>query len=261
MTTLRSVGGWGEVDLDRRAITTEDDIVDLSELDRPHDQPNQPAPATPNGAAEHHDPGEAQPSAATSSPNHSPPETPPASGAPLDESGQEFDRWVAHHAPRLGAIASAPTPDTPRLAPDLREPTSTGERHHLAAAEAARPERAAPEDDAAQATEHRNPFPAADVAGQTAQPSSRRSIRALIARVSGPEAARRAARGLVGVGAAALRARGEPRPRSRMSLVAAAAAVIVLAAGAVVALAGGVLAGRPVSRARAVGVSASRSIA
>jgi hypothetical protein len=46
MGILRSVGGWGEVDLDQRAITTEDDIVDLSELDRPRGQPNQPAAAT-----------------------------------------------------------------------------------------------------------------------------------------------------------------------------------------------------------------------
>ena len=56
MGNLRSVRGRGEVDLDQRAITTEDDIVDLSELDRSHDQPNQPAPATQNGAAEHDEP-------------------------------------------------------------------------------------------------------------------------------------------------------------------------------------------------------------
>ena len=58
MGNLRSVGGRGEVDLDQRAITTEDDIVDLSELDRSDDQPNQPAPATQNGAAEHDEPSE-----------------------------------------------------------------------------------------------------------------------------------------------------------------------------------------------------------
>ena len=66
MGNLRSVGGWGEVDLDQRAITTEDDIVDLSELDRSDDQPNQPAPATQNGAAEHDEPSEGQPPAAAS---------------------------------------------------------------------------------------------------------------------------------------------------------------------------------------------------
>jgi hypothetical protein len=266
MTTLRSVGGWGEVDLDRRAITTEDDIVDLSELERSHDQPNQPAPATHNGAAGHDEAGEGRPPAAASSPNHSPPETPPATGAPAHESDEEFDRWVAHHAPRLGRGASASTPDTPRLVPDHREPLSTTERHRLAAAEAARPDRVAADDSAAaEETEHRNPFPAADVAGQRAQPSSRRLIGALIARVSGAEAARerwrRAARGLVVVGAAALPARGKPRPGRRTSLVAASAVVIVLAAGAVAALAGGVLAGRPVSRAGAVASRAGRSIA
>ena len=66
MGNLRSVGGWGEVDLDQRAITTEDDIVDLSELDRSDDQPNHPAPATQNGAAEHDELGEGQPPAAAS---------------------------------------------------------------------------------------------------------------------------------------------------------------------------------------------------
>ncbi len=68
MGNLRSVGGRGEVDLDQRAITTEDDIVDLSELDRSDDQPNQPAPATQNGAAEHDEPSEGQPPAAASRP-------------------------------------------------------------------------------------------------------------------------------------------------------------------------------------------------
>ena len=74
MGILRSVGGRGEVDLDQRAITTEDDIVDLSELDRSDEQPNQPAPATQNGAAEHDEPSEGQPPAAASRPH--PPETP-----------------------------------------------------------------------------------------------------------------------------------------------------------------------------------------
>ena len=74
MGILRSVGGWGEVDLDQRAITTEDDIVDLSELDRSDDQPNQPAPATQNGAAEQDEPSEGQPPAAAS--RHAPTRNP-----------------------------------------------------------------------------------------------------------------------------------------------------------------------------------------
>ena len=101
MSRLRNVGGWGEVDLDQRAITTEDDIVDLSELDRPDEQHNEPAPATQNGTAGH-EPGEAQPSAAVSPPNPdlAARETPPAGDAPGQESDEEFDRWVAHRAPR-----------------------------------------------------------------------------------------------------------------------------------------------------------------
>ncbi|MGH2885374.1 MAG: hypothetical protein ACRDPA_22165, partial [Solirubrobacteraceae bacterium] len=81
MSRLRSVGGWGEVDLDKRAITTEDDIVDLSELDRSDDQHNDPAPATQNGAAGHDDAGEAQSPPAPSSPDRTPGDTPLPSDA------------------------------------------------------------------------------------------------------------------------------------------------------------------------------------
>jgi hypothetical protein len=128
MSTLRNVGGWGEVDLDQRAITTEDDIVDLSELDRSDDQHKEPAPATQNGTAGHDEPGEAQTPPAASSANHTaaPGETPPASDVLGHESDEEFDRWVAHRAPRLGSGPSASTPGTPRLASDARELPSGG---------------------------------------------------------------------------------------------------------------------------------------
>ena len=121
MGILRNVGGWGEVDLDQRAITTEDDIVDLSELDRSDEQPNQPAPATQNGAAEHGEPSERQPPAAGSRPHRAPAETPPASDAPSRESDEDFDRWVADRAPGLGGAPAASTPSTPPLASDARE--------------------------------------------------------------------------------------------------------------------------------------------
>ena len=124
MGNLRSVGGRGEVDLDQRAITTEDDIVDLSELDRSDDQPNQPAPATQNGAAEHDEPSEGQPPAAASRPHRTPAETPPASDAPGRESDEDFDRWVADRAPGLGSAVAASKPSTPPLASDAREPAS-----------------------------------------------------------------------------------------------------------------------------------------
>ncbi|MGH2859711.1 MAG: hypothetical protein ACRDMJ_19725, partial [Solirubrobacteraceae bacterium] len=71
MSILRSVGGRGEVDLDQRAITTEDDIVDLSELERSRDQASQPAPATHNGAAGHEEPSDEEPPAAASQPHRS----------------------------------------------------------------------------------------------------------------------------------------------------------------------------------------------
>ena len=118
MGNLRSVGGRGEVDLDQRAITTEDDIVDLSELDRSDDQPNQPAPATQNGAAEHDEPSEGQPPAAASRPH--PPETP----ASVRESDEDFDRWVADRAPGQAGAVAASEPNTPRLAGHARDPAS-----------------------------------------------------------------------------------------------------------------------------------------
>ena len=124
MGNLRSVGGRGEVDLDQRAITTEDDIVDLSELDRSDDQPNQPAPATQNGAAEHDEPSEGQPPAAASQPHRTPGEAPPASDAPGRESDEDFDRWVADRAPGPASALAASKPSTPRLAGDARDPAS-----------------------------------------------------------------------------------------------------------------------------------------
>ena len=128
MSTLRNVGGWGEVDLDQRAITTEDDIVDLSELDRPDDQHNQPAPATQNGVAGHDEPGEGQPSAAASPPNRNlaAREAPSASDAPGQEADEGFDGWVAHRTPRPGTAPSTPTSSTARLARDVQELPSGG---------------------------------------------------------------------------------------------------------------------------------------
>ena len=129
MSRLRNVGGWGEVDLDQRAITTEDDIVDLSELDRPDDQHNESAPATQNGTAGHDEPGEAQPSAAAASPPNrdlAARETPPAGDAPGQESDEDFDRWVAHRAPRPGTAPSASTSSTARLANDVQKRPSGG---------------------------------------------------------------------------------------------------------------------------------------
>ena len=113
MGILRNVGGWGEVDLDQRAITTEDDIVDLSELDRSDEQPNQPAPATQNGAAEHDEPSEGQPPATASQPHRTPREAPPPTDAPGREGDEDFDRWVADRAPALGS--AVPHPSRARL--------------------------------------------------------------------------------------------------------------------------------------------------
>ena len=124
MGNLRSVRGRGEVDLDQRAITTEDDIVDLSELDRSHDQPNQPAPVTQNGAAEHDERGEGQPPAAAVSPDRVPGETPPAGDALGNQKDADFDRWIANRAPRLGGTLAASKPNTPQLVGHGREPGS-----------------------------------------------------------------------------------------------------------------------------------------
>ena len=118
MGILRSVGGWGEVDLDQRAITTEDDIVDLSELERSDEQRNQPAPATQNGAG---DPDEAQPPA-PDLPHNVPREAP----LPVDVAGQDrdedFDRWVANRIPAPGSAVAAAVPSTPRSASDALSP-------------------------------------------------------------------------------------------------------------------------------------------
>jgi hypothetical protein len=128
MSTLRSVGGWGEVDLDQRAITTEDDIVDLSELERSDDQHNEPAPAIQNRAAGHDEPGEAETPPAASSPNLTAArgETPPASDVLGQESDKDFDSWVAHRASPLGTAPSTPTPGTARLASDVQGLPSGG---------------------------------------------------------------------------------------------------------------------------------------
>lgn len=128
MSTLRSVGGWGNVDLDQRAITTEDDIVDLSELERSADQHSKPAPATQNGAAAHDEPGEGQLSAAASPPNRdlTPCETPPANDAPGQESDEDFDSWVAHRVPRPGTAPFTPTLGPARLASDVQKLPSHG---------------------------------------------------------------------------------------------------------------------------------------
>ena len=121
MGILRSVGGWGEVDLDQRAITTEDDIVDLSELDS-RDQANQPAPTTQNGAAGQDEPGEEQPPpAAAISADSAPGEAPPAQ-APDREADEDFDRWAADRLPGLATARAASTPSPPPLAGDARDP-------------------------------------------------------------------------------------------------------------------------------------------
>ena len=52
---LRSVGGGGEVDLDKRAITGDDDIIELDQLPRSTPSPKQnttTADPTPSQAAE-----------------------------------------------------------------------------------------------------------------------------------------------------------------------------------------------------------------
>ena len=119
MSTLRSVGGGGEVDLDQRAITTEDDIVDLSELDRSGEQPSQPAPTAQNGAGDPDEPGQARPPAAAQ-PHHGPSEAPPAADVPGRDGDEDFDRWVAERAPALGSAVAVPS--TPPSASDARSP-------------------------------------------------------------------------------------------------------------------------------------------
>jgi hypothetical protein len=118
MGILRSVGGWGEVDLDQRAITTEDDIVDLSELDRSHEQPDQPVPATQNGTAEHDEPSEGQPPSAANQPDRIPSEAPPTNGARGSERDEDFDLWVEDRAGRLVSAPTASKTSTPPLASD-----------------------------------------------------------------------------------------------------------------------------------------------
>lgn len=126
MSRLRSVGGWGEVDLDRRAITTEDDIVDLSEVDRSDHQRNDPAPATQNGATGQDEAGEADSSPAPSSPDRTPRDIPPRDALGW-KSDDEFDRWVAHRAPLVGRTPSASTSRTASLADDIQQLPSGGD--------------------------------------------------------------------------------------------------------------------------------------
>jgi hypothetical protein len=104
---LRSVGGGGEADLDMRAITTDDDIVDLDELQRAADSPEISLPSDdPPVCAE----PEARPLATSST-------TPTAdlSGrqnhrALGHESDDEFDRWAAHNARRVDPPDTATSP-------------------------------------------------------------------------------------------------------------------------------------------------------
>lgn len=121
MGILRSVGGWGEVDLDQRAITTEDDIVDLSELDRSDEQPSQPAPATQDGLGDPDEPSEAQPPA-TDQAHNGPCEAPPAVNELGQDGDEDFDRWVADRTPTLGSAVAAAVPSTTRSAGDARSP-------------------------------------------------------------------------------------------------------------------------------------------
>ena len=124
MGNLRSVGGWGEVDLDQRAITTEDDIVDLSELDRSDDQPNQPAPATQNGAAEHDEPGEGQPPAAASRPHRIPAKPHPQAMRPARRAMRTSTAGSRTALPDWRSAVAASKPSTPPLASDARDPAS-----------------------------------------------------------------------------------------------------------------------------------------
>lgn len=138
MGILRSVGGWGEVDLDQRAITTEDDIVDLSELDRSDEQPSQPAPATQDGSGDPDEPSEAQPPA-TDQPHNGPCEAPPAVNELGQGGDEDFDRWVADRTPTLGSAVAAAVPSTTRSAGDARRaaPGENVPRTASGAAEAA----------------------------------------------------------------------------------------------------------------------------
>lgn len=122
MGILRSVGGRGEVDLDQRAITTEDDIVDLSELDRSDEQPNQLAPATRNGAAGRGELGEGRPPATTSQSHPTSGEAPLGSDSPGRESDEDFDRWVGDRASGPGVAVAASKQSSPLLTGDAREP-------------------------------------------------------------------------------------------------------------------------------------------
>jgi hypothetical protein len=125
MGILRSVGGWGEVDLDQRAITTEDDIVDLSELDRSEEQRKQSAPATQNGPRDPDPPGEAR-TPATDHPHTGPGEGPSPADVPGQDGGEGFDHWVADRTPARGGAVASSVSRMPPSARDARRP-ATGE--------------------------------------------------------------------------------------------------------------------------------------
>jgi hypothetical protein len=100
---LRSVGGGGEADLDMRAITTEDDIVDLDEL-YAAEQAEKPT-ATRYASDQHqsHEPPAPAPTSTITRPE-------PRRGGLGQETDEEFDRWAAQSARRPDVAASSPTP-------------------------------------------------------------------------------------------------------------------------------------------------------
>jgi hypothetical protein len=104
---LRSVGGGGEADLDMRAITTEDDIVDLDELYAAKEA-ERPA----RYASDQHQTDEPPALAPTSTITRAGPRR---SGLG-QETDEEFDRWAAQSArrPDVAASSSSP-PGTARL--------------------------------------------------------------------------------------------------------------------------------------------------
>ena len=103
---LRSVKGGSEADLDMRAITTEDDIIDLDTFYGPQREDDAQPHETDHSRREHLE---------------------DSRGRPGSDSDEEFDQWASQSARRVDVPASAATsrPGTARLPGQLRAPEAS----------------------------------------------------------------------------------------------------------------------------------------
>jgi len=129
---LRSVKGGGEADLDPRAITDEQDIVDLDQLRASADE-QQASAVSPQPGRKSDEPQQPQPPAPRSpeEPTVAPGQATAGRTTLAGDTDAEFERWAAHNARRFDIVGSphASPPGTAQLPTETRarsdSPTTT----------------------------------------------------------------------------------------------------------------------------------------